>query len=325
MDVGALGHKSKRQDETRNAGGIKEKRPDLVAGRESLPARLSPYTVGKTHFDMRSVFIALFVLHLLAAGLMAQDTNVPYGNNPAAGRYYNLRGIKMYCEIYGTGRPLLLIHGNHGSISSFAANIPYFATKYEVIAVDSRAQGNSKDDGDALTFEMMADDEAALLDALKINSAYVIGWSDGGINALLLAMRHPEKVIKLAATGANLWPDASAFAPGVWEDGKKYYDAHKNQVWQTPQEKNDWKLFLLDWNQPHISLSDLHSIRCPSLIICGDHDLISIEHTVQIFQNIPRSALWVVPRSGHATLIEHKDDFDKTVDDFFSTPFPARQ
>jgi pimeloyl-ACP methyl ester carboxylesterase len=255
---------------------------------------------------------------------MAQDTNIPYGNNPAAGKYYDVRGIKMYCEIYGQGQPLLLIHGNGGSIKAFAHNIPYFATKYKVIALDSRAQGKSLDTNDALTFEQMADDEAALLDALKIKSAYVIGWSDGGINALLLAMRHPEKVIKLAATGANLTPDASAFAPGVWDHDKKYYDAHKDKVWQTEKEKNHWKLFLLDWNQPHISLADLHSIRCPSLIICGDHDLISIEHTVQIFQNIPQAALWVVPCSGHATLISHADDFNKTVDDFFSKPFRAK-
>jgi pimeloyl-ACP methyl ester carboxylesterase len=274
---------------------------------------------------MKSILIFLFALHIFAAGSMAQDTNVPYGNNPAVGKYYNIRGIRMYCEIYGEGEPLLLIHGNHGSIKSFAHNIPYFAAKYKVIAVDSRAQGNSKDDGEALTFEMMADDEAALLDALKINSACVIGWSDGGINALLLAIRHPEKVIKLAATGANISPDASAFAPGVWEKDKKHYDAHKNQVWQTEKEKNDWKLFLLDWNQPHIALSDLHAIKCPSLIICGDHDVISIQHTVQIFQNIPQAALWVVPSSGHATLTEHKDDFDRTVDDFFARPFHAKQ
>ncbi len=274
---------------------------------------------------MKSILNPLFVLPIFAAVAMALDTNTPYGSNPGIGKYYNIRGIRMYCEIYGEGRPLLLIHGNHGSIKSFAQNIPYFAAKYKVIAVDSRAQGNSKDDGASLTFEMMADDEAALLDALNIQSAYVIGWSDGGINALLLAMRHPEKVIKLAATGANLRPDASAFAPGVWESDKKYYDTHKSQVWRTEKEKNDWKLFRLDWNQPHISLSELHTIQCPALIICGDHDVISIEHTIQIFQNIPRAALWVVPCSGHATLIGHKDDFDETVDDFFARPFHAKQ
>jgi pimeloyl-ACP methyl ester carboxylesterase len=272
---------------------------------------------------MKPFFITLLVFRLYSAYSIAQETNIPYGSNPAVGKYYVIRGFKMYCEIYGSGRPLLLIHGNNGSISSFKHNIPYFASRYKVIVADSRAQGNSKDAGKSLTFEMMSDDYAALLDVLKIDSAYVVGWSDGGINALLLAMRHPEKVIKLAATGANLGPDVTAFAPGVWEAGKKYYDAHKDQVWQTEKEKNDWKLFLLDWNQPNISLSALHAIHCPSLIICGDHDLIAIEHTVQIFQNIPQAALWVVPCSGHSTLIEHSDEFNRTVNDFFTKSCPA--
>ena len=273
---------------------------------------------------MKSLPSVLLSLHVFASGAIAQEA-VPYGDNPAAGHYYLIHGIKVYCEIYGSGKPLLMIHGNGGSIKSFQRNIPYFAARYQVIATDSRAQGKSKDSSDALTFEMMADDDAALLDALRIQSAYVIGWSDGGINALLLAMRHPEKVIKLAATGANLWPDASAFAPGVWERDKKRYNADKDKLRKTEKERNDWKLFLLDWNEPHITLSDLHSIHCPSLVICGDHDVISIEHTAQIFQNIPQAALWVVPQSGHATLIEHTDDFNRVVEDFFSKPIQPKK
>jgi pimeloyl-ACP methyl ester carboxylesterase len=190
-----------------------------------------------------------------------------------------------------------------------------------VIVADSRSQGKSNDVNDSLSFEMMADDEAALLDTLHIDSANILGWSDGGITALLLAMRHPEKVIKLASTGANLWPDSTAIIPSVWKEDKLNYDASKDKHLTTKDEKNDWKLFLLDWFQPNISLNDLHSIKCPSLIIGGDHDLIRIEHTVLIYQNIPYAWLWIVPNSGHATLIEHKDEFNKIVDDFFVKPF----
>ena len=274
---------------------------------------------------LKSLLTASLALCVFAAAVNAEEKPVPYGDNAAAGHYYAIRGIKIYCEIYGSGRPLLMIHGNGGSIKSFQRNIPYFAARYQVIVADSRAQGKSKDDGDALTFEMMADDEAALLDALHIPSAYVIGWSDGGINALLLAMRHPEKVIKLTATGANLWPDASAFAPGLWEKDKKRYEAEKDKPRETEKDKNDWKLFLLDLNEPHIALSELRGVHCPSLIICGDHDAISIEHTTQIFRNIPEAALWVVPNSGHATLIEHADDFNRSVDEFFSKPFQRKK
>ena len=105
----------------------------------------------------------------------------------------------------------------------------------------------------------------------------------------------------------------------VWAEMKKSYEEDKNKPRRTEKEKNDWKLSLLDYKEPHIALSSLHAISCPSLIICGDHDMISIEHTTQIFQNIPHAALWVVPQSGHATLIEHRDEFNRLVDNFFST------
>lgn len=254
----------------------------------------------------------------------SHDEKIPYGNNPAAGKYYNIRGIKMYCEIYGTGKPLLMIHGNGGSISSFENNIPYFSKKYKVIIADSRSQGKSKDEGDSLSFEMMADDEAALLDVLQVNSAYVLGWSDGGIVALLLAMRHPEEVMKLASTGANLWTDSSAIISSVWEDDKVTFESLENNQPTNDQEKNNKKLFLLDWLQPNISLSELHEIKCPSLIIGGDHDIIKTEHTTVIYQNIPNAELWIVPNSGHGTLVEHKDEFNKMVDEFFFNSFHKR-
>ncbi len=265
-------------------------------------------------------FILLLLMFCYCKQVFCQN-KIDYGNNPAAGKYYNIRGIKMYCEIYGSGKPLLMIHGNGGSIKAFEKNIPYFSKKYKVIAVDSRSQGKSEDENDSLSFEMMADDFAVLLDTLHVDSAYVIGWSDGGINALLLAMRHPEKVIKLASTGANIWTDSTAFVHGFWQSEKQQYDTSYNKVWTTKQQKNDWKLFMLDWNQPNLSLTDLKQIKCPSLIICGDHDLISVEHTALIYENIAKAYLWVVPNSPHATVKAHADEFNKKVDEFFSTPF----
>ena len=83
---------------------------------------------------------------LLLGFAFGQDKPIPYGNNPAAGKYYDIRGFKMYCEVYGTGKPLLMIHGNGGDISAFAKNIPYFSKKYMVIVPDSRAQGRSGSD-----------------------------------------------------------------------------------------------------------------------------------------------------------------------------------
>ena len=261
-----------------------------------------------------------FVLCTAAARAQAPES-IPYDHNEAAGKFYDINGFKMYTEVYGSGPALLMIHGNNGDMSAFSKNVPYFATHYQVILADSRSQGRSLDPDHPLTFEMMADDYAALLDAMHISSAYVIGWSDGGINALLLAMRHPEKVKRLVSTGANLWPTADAFRPGLWDDEKKEYGAGLHKDYATAKEKNDRKLFLLDWQEPHITLAQLHTIQAPSLIMCGDHDLISIAHTVLIYQNIPHANLWVVPNSGHGTLREHTDDFNRLVDDFFAKPY----
>jgi len=167
-----------------------------------------------------------------------RDTTVQYGHDKSRGKFYDIRGFKMYAETYGQGAPLLIIHGNGGSIKDFIYQIPYFDKKYKVIIADSRAQGNSTDKGDSLTYEMMADDYAALLDALKVDSAYVIGWSDGGINALLLAIRHPEKVKKLASTGANLVPDTTAVPQQIWDMVIPSYKALKAKANKTAEEKN---------------------------------------------------------------------------------------
>ena len=115
----------------------------------------------------------------IEADLMKQleDPTQVYGNNKEAGKYYDIRGFRMYAETYGNGEPLLIIHGNGGSINNFIYQIPYFSQHYKVIVADSRAQGKSIDLRDSLTYEMMADDYAALLTEMKIDSAYVIGVS----------------------------------------------------------------------------------------------------------------------------------------------------
>ena len=254
------------------------------------------------------------LLLLLALPAVAQ---IRYGNNPAAGKYYAVNGVKLYVEEYGRGKPLLLIHGNGGSIEAFSKTIPYFAKSRRVIAVDSRAHGKSVDPGDSLSFELMADDFAALLTTLRIDSADVIGWSDGGINAILLAMRHPKKVRRFVSTGANLTPDSLALIPLSWKDMQKGYAEGRGKVLATAKEKNDWKVFMLDVLQPNIPMSALQVIRCPALIVAGDRDVIVTHHTVDIQQHIPGAQLWILPNSGHATLIEHADEFNRKTDEFF--------
>ncbi len=262
----------------------------------------------------------LFISLSLFAQPKKNSSAVNYGSNPAAGKYISTRGIKFYCEMYGKGQPLLLIHGNGGSINNFKYQIPYFSKYYKVIGVDSRAQGKSADYGDSLTYEMMADDLNAVLDSLHVDSAFVIGWSDGGINGLLLALRHPEKVRKLAETGANLIPDTSVFDPA----GNAFMDeALKDIRSRLPDKdaKNQFKLIHMMQIEPNIPSVSLRNIKCPVFVIGGDYDVILPFHTLEIFNNINQAYLWIVPKSGHATLQRYHDEFNKRVQEFFTHPY----
>ena len=128
----------------------------------------------------------------------------------------------------------------------------------------------------------------------------------------------PEtKVIKFAATGANILADSTALIPSLWNDMKDQYQQNKNKTYSSAKEKNDWKLFMLDYLQPKIKWEQLQTISCPALIIAGDKDLIAPTHTLSIFQNIPRAQLWIMPNCGHATMQDYPTEFNNKVQQFF--------
>ena len=266
------------------------------------------------------IIVLILTLNVNAQAPKTSDQKIVYGSNSKAGKYFDNRGFKMYYEIYGTGAPLLIIHGNGGSIHDFTNQIPIFEKKYKVILADSRAQGKSVDNGDSLSYEMMTDDLNALLEHLHLDSCYVIGWSDGGINGLLLAIRHPDKVKKLAVTGANLVPDSSAVEPEIYLWAKSLSDSVM-KLPLSPETKTDRKLFNLLAHEPHISVAQLQTIKCPVLVIGGDHDVIRPQHTMLIAESIPKSYLWILPNSGHSTPIVYKNLFNETVNDFFKNPY----
>jgi pimeloyl-ACP methyl ester carboxylesterase len=223
----------------------------------------------------------------------------------------------MYCEVYGKGEPLLIIHGDGGSISTFKNNIPYFSGRYMVIVADSRSSGKSIDNNDSLSFEMMADDYADLLDSLRVASTNVFGWSDGGNIGILMAIRHPQKVSKLAVSGANLWPGETAIQADKWESDIEERIKLASIPTKTAAEEVKLKLSDLDMKQPNISTSQLHTISCPTLIIAGDNDIIRRKHTKTIHENVKNASLWMVSHSGHYTL----NRINNRVDEFLSNPF----
>ncbi|MEJ2614172.1 MAG: alpha/beta hydrolase, partial [Ignavibacteriaceae bacterium] len=211
---------------------------------------------------------------------------IPYGDNKDAGSYAVLNDVRLYYEIYGTGEPLVLLHGNGGNISYMEPQINYFSTKYKVITPDCRGRGKSELGNTPLTYMQMTKDVASLLDYLKLDAAYIIGRSDGAIISLLMGIYFPEKVKKIASFAANLRPDSSALYPKFVEDVHNIRE-HAEEMMKKGDTTENWLLIkelngLMEF-QPDISNDDLKKIECPVLVISCDRDLIREEHTLLIY------------------------------------------
>ncbi len=276
---------------------------------------------------------AIWVSVMLAVCPLAALAQVPpvfakhYGDNPDAGRTFTHDGVSLYYETYGAGPPLLIIHGNGASIRSLSAQIDYFRQKYDVIVMDSRDHGKSSDSPAPLTFEAMSDDLAALLDHLNTGPVYVLGWSDGGIEALLLGLRHPEKVRMIAAMAANLDP-GGVYREFIDPPDPPASAAHAPSVMATPMDKTasakaarTLRVKHLDRDEPHIKPELLEAITAPTLVLASDHDVIRDEHTLAIYHHLPNSQLAIFPDATHMIPIDDPERFNATVDRFFSTPF----
>ena len=276
--------------------------------------------------------LLLFYLGILSpVQLWAQKAPAPqpnYGDNKAAGHYATLNGVRLYYEEYGAGKPLVLLHGNGGNITYMAPQIEYFAPKYRVIALDCRGRGKSELGKDSLTYYGMTKDLDALLSHLRLDSAYVIGRSDGGIIALLLAINYPAKVKKIAAFGANATPDAAGlFAKGYAKVIKDRKEAEQ-KIAQKDTSQN-WPLIrqrmrMMEY-QPHITAADLRKIRCEALIMSCDRDEIPEEHTLFIYKNIPKANLCIFPDETHRVTKENPSLFNTTVDRYFSQPYRGEE
>ena len=272
------------------------------------------------------LFPSFLLIAICVTSAIAQQPafTEPYGKNEKVGKYATVNGIKMYYEIYGQGQPMLLIHGNGGDIASMGNQIEYFSKYYKCIIADSRAHGKTEEGAGRLTYEQMADDWSALLDQLKMDSTYVIGWSDGGILGLLLAIHHPEKVKMLATMEANLHPDSSAVYAWAVDWVAKMDHAVDEMIVKKDKSQNwalEKKYLDLLGKQPNIPLSDLAKISAPTLIMSGDRDVIREEHSLQIYQHIPHSHLCIFPGETHMIPATDPELFNMMVHRFFKKPF----
>lgn len=236
-----------------------------------------------------------------------------YGHNPAAGNYITVKdGKKIYYETYGTGEPLLLLHGNGGSIYAFRNSIPELAKHYQVIAVDTRGQGNSVDEETAaFNYELFAGDLEMLVEKLGFKKVTIVGWSDGAIIGLLLSIRHPDLVDKLVLMGANLNPSEEAVSRKILHQTRK--DIARLRQQNDPGNRTTIRLLEMLLAHPHIPPADLHQIKARTLVMAGEKDLVLEQHTRLIAEHIAQATVRIVKGATHFLPEENAALFNKIV------------
>jgi pimeloyl-ACP methyl ester carboxylesterase len=227
----------------------------------------------------------------------------------------------VYYETYGSGEPLLLLHGNGQSIADFRAQIPALARHFQVIAVDTRAQGKSTSNGKELTYDLFAEDTNALLEALHLPAAHVVGWSDGGNTGLSLALHHPDKVKRLVTMGANLYADTTAITPATLKEvrqGKML----TTLLWPFNKQMRQMRpLTVLLLKYPRMQPAELAAIKAPVLVLAGEKDIIKDAHTRLIAASIPHGKAQILPGLGHYAPQENPEMFNDAVLQFLqATP-----
>src|SRR5215510_5945883 len=258
------------------------------------------------------------------------------------GHYASVNGLKMYYEVHGSGRPLLLLHGAFMTIEGFGPLLPALAGNHQVIAVELEGHGRTADLDRPLTMAQMAEDVASLLDQLKIKEADVMGYSMGGIVAIRLAIRRPDLVRKLLIiSSANsldgLYPVLVESIRGMTPTGSPAEKAYADIA----PDKAHWPVFFEKMKRCMTEFkgwpdSDLQSIKAPVLLVLGDTDMIRPEYAVNMFRllggcksdggmgGLPKSRLAILPGTTHFTILYNLDLLLPVISPFLDSIAPKR-
>jgi len=234
-----------------------------------------------------------------------------FGKNPEAGKVLHLKDADIYYEIYGKGEPLFLLHGNGGSIEAFSKEIPELSKHFQVIAMDTRAQGKSTDTSkEPLTYRKFADDVKALADELGFKKINILGWSDGGNTGIEFAIKYPKMANKIITSGANVFPNGV----GENEVENMIKDADKMRAENKPER--DIRLLQLMIDEPKITKEQLNNIKAKVFVVAGENDLILRSHTEYIAKEIPNSKLKIYKGASHGVPVERAEELSKDVIEF---------
>jgi pimeloyl-ACP methyl ester carboxylesterase len=247
------------------------------------------------------------------------------------GDYLDANGVHTYYETNGSGDPLLLLHGGLSSADDMGMQTPALAEHYRVIVPERRAHGRTADVEGPITYEVMAEDTIALMEALGARPAHLVGWSDGGNVALIVAIQRPELVRRVVTMGSN--STAAAYVDGV----RAMFDPDAADS-VIPVLRGEWvarapdgpehfpvvvEKMLKCWFEDYaIPMSDLARIEAPTLLMVGDDDIVRWDHTVELFETIPNAQLASVPGASHLAPVEKADLVNRLILEFLAAEGP---
>jgi pimeloyl-ACP methyl ester carboxylesterase len=240
------------------------------------------------------------------------------------------RNAHIHYVAYGRGESVLLLHGGLGDKSHWYSRIPWLvASGRRVIVIDTRGHGDSTAGNTQLSYQLFATDTLLVLDKLGIVRTDIIGWSDGGIIALILGLEAPQRVGRIVAISANFNP--SGMIAGVSESQDAQHEMPSDvgtwlhDLWSTSGEKHlmlEAAINELWRTEPQLKHADLHTITPPTLVITGEHDVISLSHSTELAEHLPNGKLEVVMGAGHDSLITHAQQVNQLIATFLGIEPP---
>lgn len=238
-------------------------------------------------------------------------------------------GAKIWYATVGQGSPVVLLHGAFGNAENFGFQVPaLMKAGHRVILIDTRGHGRSTRVPDQpLTYELLASDVIAVLDALKIDKTAILGWSDGAIQGLIIAMKHPARLTRLFAFGANM--DPSGAMEGITDQPTflAVMDQATKDYARLSPTPNDFQafsdaMFTMLTKEPNYKADDLGKVKGPRIAIADGEreEIIKPEHTVYLAKSIPGAKLIILPGVSHFALIQKPEEFNAAAVAFLNEP-----
>lgn len=242
--------------------------------------------------------------------------------------YAENEGARIWYAGYGSGTPVILLHGGLGHSGNWGYQVPALVGEgYRVVVIDSRGHGRSTRDTRPYTYELMASDLSAVMDGLHMEQASLVGWSDGACTALVLASKVPARVVRVFFFGCNMDPSGTKefeFTPIIG----RCFNRHQRDYVRLSATPDQFDSFLeavgrMQRTEPNYSAEDLAQIKTPVAIVHSEFDeFIKREHAEYLARNIPNAEFILLPGVGHFAPLQRPEQFNETLLTFLGKVFP---